>query len=144
MDTKYASDTLLFTEYVDEVKKNIRNLASNKEKHYKFWVYTQMNPYLVVSPFLSRMDAVGKSIIKFRLGSHKLKIETGRWTNTPRELRLCSTCNQLEDEFHIVFDCVEIHRADLLEIPSRSLAALWKYENVNTLFNRIRIAEYVS
>ena len=69
--------TLLFTDYVDEVKKNIRDLASNKEKHYKFWVYTQMNPDLVVSPFLSRMDAVGKSIIKFRLGSHKLEIETG-------------------------------------------------------------------
>ena len=144
LDTKYTSDTQLFSDYVDEVKKNIRDLASNKEKHYKFWVYTQINPDLVVSPFLSRMDVVGKSIIKFRLGSHKLKIETGRWTNTPRELRLCSTCNQLEDEFHIIFDCVNIHRADLTEIPSRSLAALWNYGNVNTLFSRIRTAEYVS
>ena len=103
----------------------------------------QINPQLEVSPFLTRLDAVGKSLIRFRLGSHNLKIETGRWTNTPRDQRLCLSCNQVEDEFHIVFDCDKIYREDLAEMSSRSLAAIWKYENMNTLFNRIRIAEYV-
>ena len=35
-------------------------------------------------------------------------IESGHWNRphpTPRENRLCSTCNILEDEFHFMFEC---------------------------------------
>ena len=40
--------------------------------------------------------------------SHRLHIESGRWNRaqpTPRENRLCSICNVLEDEFHFLFEC---------------------------------------
>ena len=39
------------------------------------------------------------------MSSHKLNIETGRWNRTPREQRLCNKCNELEDEFHFLFEC---------------------------------------
>ena len=41
-------------------------------------------------------------IAKFRLSSHKLPIETGRYTNILREERLCKKCNSnsIGDEFH--------------------------------------------
>ena len=46
--------------------------------------------------------------MKLRISSHKLRIETGRYDNKPRdEKRLCSlcNCNRIEDETHSLLDC---------------------------------------
>ena len=45
--------------------------------------------------------------MKFRIGNHKLMIETGRYSQIPRVNRLCPTCgsNQIEDEIHLLFHC---------------------------------------
>ena len=49
------------------------------------------------------------AISKFRLGSHHLRIETGRHTvpKTPKNLRLCHVCqtNEIEKEPHFLFSC---------------------------------------
>ena len=71
-----------------QLKQSIKILGRNKDVHYKYWIYLEINPELTPSPFLNRVDEVGKSMTKFRLGSHNLKIETGRWNRTPRENRL--------------------------------------------------------
>ena len=91
--------------------------GSNRDAHYKFWIYCQINPRLVPSPFLHRIDKVGKSITKFRLGSHNLPIEAGRWCRTLREDRLCNTCQVLVDEEHYIYTCSEIDRYGLTNIP---------------------------
>jgi hypothetical protein len=45
-------------------------------------------------------------ITKFRCNNIKLPIETGRWSNTPREERICYLCNVgLSTEFHFLFEC---------------------------------------
>ena len=46
-------------------------------------------------------------ISRFRLSSHTLKIEQGRYTNDRRENRKCTLCNlnDIEDEFHFVLKC---------------------------------------
>ena len=95
-----------------------------------------------MSPFLNRIDSVSKSITKFRLGSHNLPIETGRWCRRKREDRLCTSCYLLGDENHAVFSCQKIERSDLLEFPDR-LSELWEWEGVNTLFKRLRDAEMI-
>ena len=43
---------------------------------------------------------------RFRLGSHRLVVETGRWSRTPADRRLC-TCGvvEVQDEAHVVFWC---------------------------------------
>ena len=43
---------------------------------------------------------------RLRLMSHRLKVETGRWTRpvTPRERRLCS-CNAIQTEEHVLLEC---------------------------------------
>ena len=48
-----------------------------------------------------------KCITQFRLGSHNLNIEQGRYRNEPRESRICTlcNCNDLEDEFHFILKC---------------------------------------
>ena len=45
---------------------------------------------------------------KFRTLNYKLPVETGRYTNIPRNHRYCTLCNQnrLDDEFHVVLECL--------------------------------------
>ena len=46
--------------------------------------------------------------LRFRLGTHDLGIELGRWLDVkPRHLRICSRCDQqkVDDERHLVFEC---------------------------------------
>merc|ERR1711884_951446 len=37
--------------------------------------------------------------------SHSLEIERGRYVGRPEHERLCSVCNVIEDEFHVVMFC---------------------------------------
>ena len=39
-----------------------------------------------------------------RLSSHTLRIEMGRWSRTPRDLRLCQ-CGEIETEEHSLCMC---------------------------------------
>lgn len=41
---------------------------------------------------------------RLRLSAHNLAIETGRWTRTPREQRLCA-CGQMQTESHVISAC---------------------------------------
>ena len=34
-----------------------------------------------------------------------LEIERGRYSNTPRDKRLCATCKQIDDEYHFFLYC---------------------------------------
>ena len=52
-------------------------------------------------------DYYRKIITRWRLSNHKLKIETGKYSRpvVQRVNRVCSICNILEDEDHVVFVC---------------------------------------
>ena len=56
---------------------------------------------------ITRKNCNRKTLVKRRIGNHKLGIETGRYDNTPRCERLCSLCdmNEIEDEIHFLFRC---------------------------------------
>lgn len=47
------------------------------------------------------------SLLRFRLAAHDLCVCTGRWQNRSRQQRICDRCSlqQVEDEFHMVFEC---------------------------------------
>ena len=48
------------------------------------------------------------AFLRFKLASHDLLIETGRWRDRiPRPSRICRRCHmhELDDERHLVFDC---------------------------------------
>lgn len=47
------------------------------------------------------------SLSRFRLSSHNLLIETGRYNGLPRDERLCNFCNmrKIEDEYHLLLVC---------------------------------------
>ena len=46
-----------------------------------------------------------KAMMKLRISSHTLRIERGRWLNIQPKDRLCTLCNNLEDEFHVICEC---------------------------------------
>ena len=64
----------------------------------------QIAPYLNARPSPAMF-----AFIKFRLGSHRLRVELDRWVvpKPPREQRICRHCDSLaaEDEAHFLFDC---------------------------------------
>ena len=58
--------------------------------------------------YLNLLDTAERiSLAKFRCGSNRLPINSGRFYNTPRNERYCPLCNfqKLGDEFHYLFEC---------------------------------------
>ena len=48
------------------------------------------------------------ALTKLRVSSHRLEVETGRWTRPvsyPFDERKCLICDVLEDEYHFLFEC---------------------------------------
>ena len=81
--------------------------------------YRELNPelsthklYVQTSQYIP--DSLRIAFTRLRLSSHRLRSETGRWSKTPRENRLC-ICGVLQDEQHIL-QCNEnteiLHRYD--------------------------------
>ena len=72
-----------------------------------------------------------RSMCKIRISSHSLKIETGRFTNTPRNERLCTKCssNTIENELHFLITCVkyDCERQEIFKLIDS------KYHNFSTL-----------
>ena len=58
---------------------------------------------------------------RLRLSSHRLEVETGRWHKPnaiPLENRVCSTCRELEDEYHFMLECSRYHDLRVSLIPN--------------------------
>ena len=70
-------------------------------------MYRLLNPALNVHPMYKLplvAERCRKATSRLRLGSHSLKIETGRWSRIPREARLCM-CGEVQDEVHVLLYC---------------------------------------
>ena len=93
---------------LEEDSQNIRRQirSSVRTKHIE---YLKINPELVTHPVYTVHDiSEYKRVIfsRFRLGSHHLKIETGRWQRLPRERRVCDCDGRsIQDEEHVTLKC---------------------------------------
>ncbi len=45
-------------------------------------------------------------ISNYVLGTMKLRVETGRFENVPRENRVCKIDGKLENQYHVMSECV--------------------------------------
>ena len=65
------------------------------------------------------------ALSRLRLGSHWLKIETGRWARIDQNMRLCP-CGLVQDEEHITCFCplTQCIRDQYKNLPFMSLANL--------------------
>ena len=108
---------------------------------YKFYIYAAMNPNLSISPFIDLYHPSAAIIIQFRLGSHYLPIETGRWRSSPREERLCTVCGVLGDERHAIYECSLVIHDDI--ILNEHIHGIWYQPDIFKLFERFRAAKFL-
>ena len=75
----------------------------------KALTYQSINPELTVHKAYTSQEYIDErerlSFTRFRLGSHHLKIETGRWARIEREDRVCDCGGGVQDEQHVLFTC---------------------------------------
>ena len=136
LDNKYTHPDDIYTEALSDIRSYIREKAC-PNVHYKFYIYLKINPELLPSPFL--VSTNGDPIIRFRCGSHCLPIETGRWSRTPREHRLCPSCRVVGDEHHFLFDCSDFHR----DFQTNDLSQVWKEKNIFKFFETFSMSEFL-
>ena len=110
------------------MKTKLRNAESTKRREY----VTEINPDLT-----SNIINTGRTIpehqrigyTQIRLLSHRLKIETGRWSRIARENRQCQ-CNQsIQNEQHALFEC---HLTDHIRVPLNVMNNIAFYDAVKT------------
>ena len=83
---------------------HIRLNESTRAVFYRSIAVFQMQPYLEKV----NVRKFGQAFSRLRMSSHRLEIESGRWTRpirTPIADRKCSLCNVIEDEFHFILEC---------------------------------------
>ena len=135
----YNNHHEIYSSHLNSIKMKIRNYATNGQ--YKYEMYLKINPNLEPSPLLHCIHPLTTDITRFRLGSHNLPIEKGRWNRTPRELRICNPCNVLGDEHHVIYDCSLLDRQDLL--LSNEISHIWTQQDVFQLFGRLKQTDYL-
>ena len=105
----------------------LRTVTNAKIKHYVslmqqryilYWQHTMQNSTKLEfsntfkndytqSSYLRLRNKLSDStkLVKFRIGSHKLRTETGRYDQISRVNRICAICesDQIEDEFHFFY-----------------------------------------
>ena len=119
----------------EALKIKVRNYLGSTRRE----AYLGMNPELE-SPSIYRKtanfvpDHYRTAFTRFRLGSHRLKVETGRWSRIPRERRLC-LCGQVQDEMHTLLDCPLLNdlRREFSHLNFNSLEDLMTYTDDNYL-----------
>jgi exonuclease III len=97
----------------------------------------RLEPYLSLN--LSRKNC--SKISRFRMSSHKLRIETGRHENPkiPDEERFCLKCNtnEIEDEIHCLLLCPQhaLYRDNLIHVARVHINNFDSLNNVNKFIN---------
>ena len=112
--------------YIDSLLQVDNHIAQDKEAVFqsvslsestRFITYKVINPGLEVSDIYTRRrnfvpDHQRKALTQMRLSSHRLRVETGRWSGQARNARLCDcSLNEIQDERHVLTTC--IHTAHL-------------------------------
>ena len=97
---------------VKEMRDQLRQAAGSK-----FITYRQINTELQKHGMYER-NSISEfkrlAVTRFRTSSHRLKIETGRWSRIPHERRLCN-CGlaEVQDEKHVIETCLHLSELKL-------------------------------
>jgi hypothetical protein len=77
-------------------------MESYRSRTYAQWFWRSGYPLGITNSEYMR------TLIRFRVGAHKLQIVTDAWAGITRINRICKCCNMniVEDEFHLTFECI--------------------------------------
>jgi len=119
--------------------KNLNESVAQSESSRRS-TYRDLNPSLEPSKAL-KMYTINESdriaLTRMRLGSHQLRVETGRWAGIPLENRTCPCNTGIQNELHVLLSCPR----------SQHIRQRFQLENINNLselFNHDteQLAEY--
>ena len=130
----------------DSIENRKANLRSKTGTKYE--TYRMINPSLSVIDLYSSKnnyipDYKRVEMTRMRTGSHRLKVETGRWSRTPHHNRVC-VCDQgaVQDEYHVLFQCPiteEVRRKHAIDSNSTIDAILKDEKNVDFVAEIMKI-----
>ena len=110
---------------IDSLKQQVRSSLTTTTQ-----TYVSINPDLSVHKMYLQdayvPDKMHISFTRLRTGSHRLRIETGRWSRVPRDERLCD-CGQVQDEQHVLLRCPATEH---LRLPCRTLKEIFQTDNI--------------
>lgn len=124
--------------FLSKVKNSIHQSNSSRRLS-----YLDMNPSLEIHPstdpksplIIAEQNRI--ALTRLRLGSHYLRIETGRWSRIPRENRLCHCQRDIQMEEHVLLSCTISDPLRIqMNINAQTLSDLFK----DTIMTRV--AEY--
>ena len=128
---------------LDQLKNEIRNKPEAATKYYTYReiLNKSLHMHKVYNENVYVPDYMRTAFTRLRIMSHDLRIETGRWSRTPRDLRVCNCDLQtVQSEAHVLIDCP---RSRAKRQKFRNL----NYANIDTLFEEethlIDLCQYI-
>lgn len=97
----------IYSKFMQETMTAINDSTQNP----KLRTFKTFKEHYKLEQYLCRPDNLNHTLalLRFRISSHNLRIETGRYTRpiTPADQRLCNYCTaqEVEDEMHFLLDC---------------------------------------
>ena len=150
-----VGDTELFIKaFLQRVKDNaLQTWNQSMMNSSESYIYRELKTSFEYSQHLSLISQpkYRYQFVKFVTRNHKLAVVTGKW-HKPRPIpyaeRLCPVCNVIEDEYHVVLECIRFRQLRKRYIPSNfwqrpsmfKLVSLFSTNNANTLQN---LAKYL-
>ena len=119
-------------DYMTSLKSKIRSAGNTRSVTYRS-INTNLVPHIIyMSKKLTIPEQERIAFTRLRLSSHRLKIETGRWSRIPKEQRICQ-CGDVQIEQHVLLDCdLTAQIRHTAGINTSSMDSLMKY-NIDQL-----------
>jgi hypothetical protein len=82
---------------------------------------------------------------RFRTLNHKLPIESGKWKNVDRNMRICNLCDKKEigDKFHYILECNDFNniRNKYIDDHYRKSPNMIKFGELMSIKDQIKITK---
>ena len=105
----HVFQSLDVTDIIERQKEAYLSAFINSEALSTLVLYRSLQPEYRYAHYLSVVQSFPnrRLISRFRCGCHGLRVDTGRFVNTPRDDRVCEVCKSgcVENEHHFLFDC---------------------------------------
>ena len=85
-----------------------QGLFAEMENYSRGKFYATIKNSLCIEKYLLNLNIPDRIVLcRFRCSNFKIPVETGRWSNIPRNERICNLCdmNVVGDEYHYLFKC---------------------------------------
>ena len=128
---KESIDQIVGHSSLSDLSEEVRSKPENATKYVAY--RSMLNPQLTVHSIYDSdkyiPDFLREAFTRLRVMSHSLRIETGRWSRTPRELRKCNcNLNVIQDEQHVLIECP-------LSQPLRQIYGNLEYASIQNLLS---------